>query len=137
MTESTHPAGHILQAFHDGELDAVPAAGVEAHCEKCAACRAELADLKIMGQMLAASPAPELPRTVWHRVRPGRPREPRFKPAFGIAAGAVGIILGLLLGPVQFNGDKAGTNLTLSETVDLWDGGATSPLLAVYQTGQN
>ncbi len=137
MTDSTHPAGHILQAFHDGELDSTLVAEVEAHYEKCEACRAELADLERMEQMLAASPAPELPRTVWHRVRPGRPSEPRFKPAFGLAAGAVGVILGLLLGPVQFNAEKAGTDLALSETVDLWDGGTTSPLLAVYQTDQN
>ncbi len=137
MTDSTHPAGHILQAFHDGELDSSLVADVESHCKKCEACRAELADLERMEQMLAASPAPELPRTIWHRVRPGRPSEPRFKPAFGIAACALGIILGLLLGPVQFNSDKAGSDLALSETVNLWDGGTTSPLLAVYQTSQN
>jgi anti-sigma factor RsiW len=137
MTDATHPAGHILQAFHDGELDSSLIADVESHCEKCAACRAELADLDQMKQMLAASSAPELPRTVWHRVRPGQPRESRFKPAFGIAACALGIILGLLFGPVQFNAEKAGTELALSETVDLWDGGTTSPLLAVFQSGQN
>ncbi len=137
MTESTHPAGHILQAFHDGELDSSLVVGVESHCEKCKACQAELAELEAMELLLAASPAPELPRTVWHRVRPGRPSEPRLKPAFGIAACAVGIILGLLLGPVQFSAEKVGTDLALSETVDLWDGGATSPLLAVFQSVQN
>jgi anti-sigma factor RsiW len=137
MTESTHPAGHILQAFHDGELDSTIRASVETHCQECESCRMELADLERMGQLLAASSAPELPRTIWHRVRPGRAEEPRFKPAFGIAACAVGIVLGLLLGPVQFNAETSETDLALSETVDLWDGGATSPLLAVFQTGQN
>ncbi len=137
MTDSTHPAGHILQAFHDGELESSLVADVESHCEECAACRAELADLERVEQFLAASPAPELPRTVWHRVRPGRPSEPRFKPAFGIAACAFGIILGLLLGPVPFTAEKAGTVLAQAETVSLWDGGTTSPLLAVFQSSQN
>lgn len=137
MKHSTHPAGHILQAYHDGELDLSLVAEVKAHCQECQACQSELADLEQVAQLLAASTAPELPRTVWHRVRPGRPSETRFKPIFGLAAGAVGIVLGLLLGPVQFDLEKAGGDLAQAETVDLWDAGTTSPLLAVFQSGQN
>ena len=138
MTAFKHPAGHVLQDFHDGELETSAATGVEAHCKQCEVCRAELADLGRTEQLLASVPAPELPRTVWHRVRPGREqeRELRFKPAFGIAACAAGIILGVLLGPIQFGAEKAGSDLAWSKTVTLWDGGTTSSLLAVYQTGQ-
>lgn len=136
MTDSTHPAGHVLQAFHDGELESTTVAEVAAHCEKCEACRAELDDLERVQQMLAASPAPELPRTVWHRVRPGQHNEPRFKPAFGIAACAVGIALGILLGPLEFNGENTATDLAWSESVTVWDSGASASLLNVFQYEQ-
>ena len=138
MTAIKHPAGHVLQAFHDGELETSAATGVEAHCKQCEVCRAELADLELAEQLLASVPTPELPRTVWHRVQPGREqeRELRFKPAFGIAACAAGIILGVLLGPIQLSTEKAGSDPAWSETVTLWYGDTTSSLLAVYQTGQ-
>jgi len=136
MTDSTHPAGHILQALHDGELDPSLVAGVESHCAECEACRAELADLERMEQLLAASPVPELPRTVWHRVQPGRRRDSRLKPVFAVAACAAGIILGVLLGPVQFTPEETGTEVAWSETATVWDGSATSSLLGVYLTGQ-
>lgn len=136
MTDTKHPAGHALQAFHDGELDAAAAAEVTAHCEQCQECRNVLAELEQVGQLLAAASAPELPRTVWHRVRPGRARESRLKPAFGIAAGAAGLVLGLLLGPIEFTGETADTELTWSETVTVWDGSASTSLLDVFQYEQ-
>lgn len=137
MTGEKHPAGHVLQAYFDGELDAAAVAEVKTHCEQCPACEAELADLGRINRMLAAVPTPELPRSVWRRVRPGSRQEPRFKPAFGFAACAAGIVLGIVLGPVQFGADKANTPVTWSETVTIWDGGASTSLLGVYQSAQD
>lgn len=137
MRNHEHPAGHILQAFQDGELDPGLATEVATHCEQCGDCRKELADLERTVQLLKASPAPELPRTVWHRVRPGRAKETRFKPALAFAAGAVGVVLGVLLGPIPSGTDQAVDDLTWSENVTIWNGDATSSLLGVYQTGQD
>lgn len=132
-----HPAGHVLQAFHDGELEASAAADVSAHCEACHVCRAELEELERAEQLLAAYPAPEPPRTVWHRVRPGRERGNRLRPAIGVAACAAGIVLGVLLGPVRFTAEEPGRDSTWAESVTVWNGGASSSLLGVYQTGQD
>jgi len=137
MTDSKHPAGHVLQAFHDGELGSSEATSVAAHCEHCEHCQAELADLERMGRMLASDPAPELPRSAWPRVRPGRGRESRLRPVFVFTACAVGIILGILLGPIRFSAEETGTELARSEAVTVWIGGATSSLLSVYQSGQD
>ena len=111
---------------------------MDAHCEQCDACRAELAELDLTEQLLAGAPAPELPRTVWHRVRPGQAPEPRFKPAFGIAACAAGIVLGVLMGPIQFSAEETGTEVAWSGTViALGQRDHVLPLLDVYQTGQD
>lgn len=137
MNDSNHPAGHVLQAYHDGELDATAAADVSAHCKDCATCRAELAELDDVGRMLAGAPTPELPRSVWPRVRPERQRESRLRPTFvlaSIAACAAGIVMGILWGPIQFSAEETGTDLAWSETVTVWNGDATSPLLAVYES---
>ena len=137
MTDNAHPAGHVLQAYHDGELDQVQSAEVKRHCEQCEACRTELAELEFTVQLLASSPAPELPRTVWHRVKPGRPTEPRFKPVFGLVAGALGVLLGILLGPIQFDAEKTDDQMAWSETVTVWDVSSSSSLLGVFQTDQD
>lgn len=42
----THPDALRLQAYFDGELDAVAAAEIEQHIEQCAECRAEIGDLQ-------------------------------------------------------------------------------------------
>jgi anti-sigma factor RsiW len=136
MSNTKHPAGHILQAFHDKELDQPAAAEVKAHCGLCDECRSELAELGRMSTLLSGAPAPELPRTVWHRVRPGRPQESRLKPVFGFAAGAAGIVLGILLGPIDFNAETTGTDLAWSENVTVWDNGASTSLLNVFQYEQ-
>ena len=136
MSETRHPPGHVLQAYRDGELDAAAAAEVAAHCEGCAACRDELADLERVEQLLAGDPAPELPRTVWHRVRPGRASEPRLKPVFAMAACAAGVIVGVLIGPIGLLTDEAGAETAWSETMTVWSGDTTSPLLGVFDSGQ-
>lgn len=136
MNEKNHPAGHVLQAYHDGELPADEAAAVTAHCADCPTCRAELAELATLAGLLAASPAPELPRTVWHRVRPGREREKRLRPAFGLAACAAGIALGFLVGPIEFEAEETAAEETWSESLTVWSGQASTSLLDVYQSGQ-
>ena len=136
MSDTKHPAGHVLQAYHDGELAPATTTDVVTHCERCAACRSELADLERVGQLLAGAPTPELRRTVWHRVRPGRARESRLRPSLALAACAAGVVLGVLLGPIQFSAEETGTELAWSETVTVWNDDATSPLLAVYQSEQ-
>jgi anti-sigma factor RsiW len=136
MTDKMHPAGHMLQAFHDGELDPTVAADVERHCDQCEACKEELVDLERTEQLLAGSSIPELPHSVWHQVRLGRDRDSRFRPALGIAACAAGIVLGVLLGPVRFTAEETGAELAWLETATVWNGGATSSLLAVYETCQ-
>lgn len=137
MSNTNHPVGHVLQAYHDGELDAAGAAEVTAHCEQCTDCRNELADLERTAALLASAPAPELPRTVWHRVKPSRPRENRFKPAFAFAAGAAGVIFGVLVGPIQMTATAEDDTTTWSASETLWSGGTTAPLLDVFPTGQD
>ncbi len=68
MSDPKHPAGHQLQAFHDGELEPAIATELETHCLHCPTCRAELDDLARVGGILASTRVPELPRTVWPRV---------------------------------------------------------------------
>lgn len=137
MNPTNHPAGHVLQAFHDGELEGNERAAVEAHCAECAPCRNELAELAEVASLLSAAPVPDLPRTVWHGVKPGRPRENRFKPVFAIAAGVAGVLLGILIGPVQMEAAAEDDTTTWSESATIWSGGTTAPLLDVFPTGQD
>ncbi len=134
MTPKNHPEGHVLQAFFDGELKSAVAEEVSAHCQECETCQEELENLRQMSGLLQKSPTPELPRTVWHRVKPTRDTQPRFKPVFGLAACVAGIALGFLLGPIQTDQDTSSNDLAWSENVTVWDTGATSSLLGVYQT---
>jgi anti-sigma factor RsiW len=136
MNETKHPAGHVLQAYNDGELDPSAAGEVADHCEHCEVCRSELAELEGMGRLLAGIPAPELPQSVWHSVRPRREREFRLRPALAVAACAAGIIIGVLLGPVRFSAEEAAVETAWSETVTVWSGDVSSSLLGVYQTEQ-
>ncbi len=137
MSKAKHPAGPVLQAYHDDELDPVTAAELASHCERCETCRAELAELQRLSGILASTPAPKLARAVWPRVQPGERHGSRFRPAYAIAACAAGILLGVLLGPVRFGEKQAGNELAWMETVTLWDSAASSSLLGVYQSGQD
>lgn len=137
MTTSQHPAGHVLQAFHDGELRGNELAAVEAHCKQCAECRNELTALAETTALLAAAPTPELSRTVWHRVKPNRSREPRFRPVFAFAAGAAGVVLGILIGPIQMTATAEDETTTRFASATFWEGGTTAPLLEVFPTGQD
>ncbi len=137
MTRMEHPAGHVLQAYHDGELAADEAAAVRAHCERCAECRGVLEELAAAERLLAACPAPGMPRSVWSRVRPAPARESRFKPVFALAAGLAGVVAGVLMGPLPIGADEVRETTTLTGSVDIWSGGTTSSLLDVFASGED
>ncbi len=130
---NSHPEGHILQAYHDGELPAAEAVEVRAHCEACALCQAQLADLKMMNSLLGSVEAPVMSGSVWPRIQVSEDHPNTIKPAWGLAACAAGIALGFLLGPVQSEGDSTATNLAWSENVTVWNTEASSSLLGVFQ----
>lgn len=137
MSDTKHPGGLVLQAHHDGELSPPFAAEVVDHCENCAVCRADLAELERVRRLLEGAPARELARTVWPRVRPNRRRANRLRPAFAFAATAAGVVVGILAGPIRFSGEEAVGDLAWAETVTVWNGGETSSLLAVYRADQD
>ncbi len=138
MTETIHPAGHELQAYHDGELAPDAAARIAAHCEGCVACRAELTDLERVVSLIAGIDAPEMPRSVWPDVAAAQRREyARLGPAFGFAAAAAcaaGIVIGVLLGPVQFSAETASQDVAWTGPSSLLAGGDDASLLDVYRT---
>lgn len=136
MSEPKHPDALALQACHDGELDPAAATAIAAHCARCAACRTELEELARVAQLLSASTVPELRRSVFPQVRPGRAREARLRPALGFAACAAGIVLGVLLGPIRFHPEATDSDASWTGSLAVWSGDATSPLLAVYRSGQ-
>jgi anti-sigma factor RsiW len=136
MTETRHPAGHELQAFFDKELDQAAAEHIAEHCEQCAICRAELTEIERMGALLAATPTPELPRSVWHRVAMARqqkevPLGRAFKWAL-TAACATGVALGLQLGPVKFRVEKSAVEQPSLALETIWGDGSSASLLSVY-----
>ncbi len=136
MTENNHPTRFQLQAFHDGELEQPLIAELSAHCESCQICRAELAGLNQVEQLLTATETPELPGSIWQRVRPQKDHEKGLKPVFAYAACVAGIILGVLLGPIQSDAEEADKDSMWAAPTSVWDKRATSSLLAVYQSGQ-
>jgi anti-sigma factor RsiW len=103
-----------LQAYFDGELDAVAAADIERHTEGCAECRALLEDLERTRSLLrsgleygAASPALRAriarvldQETRAQRPRPDRPRQPawRARPFWLGALGGVGAAAAAAIG---------------------------------------
>lgn len=111
MSSAKHPAGVMLQAYHDGELSAPLRDSVAAHCEQCEECQTNLADLEHLEALLAGAPTPEWSRTVWHRVRADRVPSTTPRPILAIAATAAGIVMGVVLGPVRLNGEEAGADL--------------------------
>ena len=138
-----HPAGHVLQAYHDGELGAAEAETVAAHCAACAACRAELAELKRMGELLAATPAPAAARSVWPRLQAARRdadrADLRLGPAFAALAAAAcvaGLVIGIWFGPIQVSAEKADSELAWSASSTIWNGDTDASLLDVFTSGQ-
>ncbi len=111
-----------LQAYFDGELDAVAATEIERHIESCSECRAQLADLKqtrslIRDRLTYGAAPPELreritrmldQETPAQRPRTGRPRQLAWRTrtfwfgalgGVGAGAAAAATIAFLLLSP--------------------------------------
>ncbi len=136
MTPSEHPTGPELQACHDGELEDTRSARIRAHCASCAACRGELEALASVAALLAADPDRAPVRPLWNAVRPGS-RGPvplgRMGWGLGLAACAAGIAAGLVFGPVDQATTAATAKSGWTETMTIWNGQATSPLLAVFE----
>ena len=57
-----------LEAFHDGELDAVARIEVARHLETCPACTAELVDIRGISQLFSNAPVPRLSQISLHRL---------------------------------------------------------------------
>ena len=57
-----------ISAYHDGELDAVRRAQMDAHLAQCADCAAQLRELRSMSQLFTDSPAPRLSQISLRRV---------------------------------------------------------------------
>ena len=139
MKETKHPAGHELQAYHDGELGTDARARLADHCERCARCRAELDELERMDGLLNGLDAPELPRSVWPHVAAAHrsANRGRLGTAFGFAATAAcaaGLAIGILLGPVDFGTESATEVTAWSGPASLLSGGSGSTLFEFYQS---
>ena len=137
MSEAKHPDGDVLQAFHDGELNAERATRVEEHCRNCVQCRADLTELDRLDGLLADIDAPALPRPVWPGVAEARRKELRGRlgTAFAFSAAGVcvaGIAIGLLLGPVGTDAESSDDGQIWEGPSSLWSGGASVSLLEVY-----
>ena len=102
-----------VQAYFDGELDALGAVATETHLKECAHCRALLADLESLRAAIRSELTPQLPESLRARVSaaldasergtpaapvtrlvPGRARRPFWLGAAGgLAAGALAAAL--------------------------------------------
>jgi anti-sigma factor RsiW len=102
MTDCRPFAGD-LGAFHDGELDGAPRLALERHLTGCAACRAQLAELKMLDRAIRAlpriAPAADFESRLQERLAfesqpaslarraPARPRRSRWLHAGGLISG--------------------------------------------------
>ncbi len=135
MTESKHPEGHILQAFHDQELPAALSRDISDHCETCDVCQAILKDLERVENIFSHTREPSMTHSIWQKVRPEREQKIQVNPVFAMAACLVGIILGVLLGPLQFSPNSQNNDAAWSDNITLWSQDSESLLSSVYQTG--
>jgi anti-sigma factor RsiW len=90
----------LLGAHHDNELDARASLELAAHLRDCPACRAELADLKTLGDAARAhlqrfEPTPGFERRLAVAIRPPAPRR-RVWLAAGAALAVAAVLLLLL-----------------------------------------
>jgi anti-sigma factor RsiW len=104
-----------LSPHVDGRLPMAAAHQVEAHLERCAPCRAELADLRALKMLLAGAAPPQAPPGFWEAVhadlrehagrRPCRPGQRWLAWAWGRApmmAAGLAVLLLVAIVPVQY-----------------------------------
>ena len=80
-----------LGAYHDGELRGRRLQQVETHLAHCAACRAELEELRALSALLQESPVPEtFTRLVWPPALIGTssPWKSRLRTSMNFPSGA-------------------------------------------------
>jgi anti-sigma factor RsiW len=58
----------LLDAYHDGELDARQRLRFEEHLQACPSCAADLAQLRLLSRLLQQSPLPQIPLAALTRL---------------------------------------------------------------------
>ena len=69
--------GPLLDGYHDGELDPFERTRVERHLAACAACRRDLASLRLVGEAVRATVAGVQTPDLWHAIAAELPAERR------------------------------------------------------------
>ena len=113
FTADGHPDDELLSAYLAEAIDdPAVAAAVSAHLATCAACREQIAQLRLITALLAELPAPALPRSFalageeLQRLRP-RPWYLRYQPVFRWASAIAAVLLVALLGIDLLAGEPA------------------------------
>jgi anti-sigma factor RsiW len=128
-----------LSAWLDGELPEAVGADLEAHLERCAACRREWRQMKALESALGNLVAP-VPEGLAERVA-ARVRAPRRRPWWQAAALAACLVVGVALGGTMgrsFYGVTAtevnGTEMASLEVFHDFPQGSLGTAIASYQS---
>ncbi|HWG31229.1 MAG TPA: zf-HC2 domain-containing protein, partial [Steroidobacteraceae bacterium] len=120
-----------VQAYFDGEVDAISAAEIERHAERCPNCRAQLQDLERIRAAFRESVAPEpapaelrarISRALDEEVRAEKLKAAASKPRRDSRPARAGFWLGLLSG-------VGGSAVAAALAVMMWLPAASSPFL--------
>jgi len=120
-----------VQAYFDGEVDAISAAEIERHAERCPDCRAQLQDLERIRAAFRESVAPEpapaelrarISRALDEEVRAEKLKAAASKPRRDSRPARAGFWLGLLSG-------VGGSAVAAALAVMMWLPAASSPFL--------
>lgn len=113
FTADGHPDDELLSAYLAEAIDdPAVAAAVSVHLATCAACREQIAQLRLITALLAELPAPALPRSFalageeLQRLRP-RPWYLRYQTVFRWASAIAAVLLVALLGIDLLAGEPA------------------------------
>jgi anti-sigma factor RsiW len=149
MNPGDHPQGPDLQAYLDNELPADKARIVASHCEGCKDCSKILRELESVREALAGDPPASLFSPVWPNVaehagqvsvRRQHMDRRRFRPVLALTvstAGAVGILLGFLVGSSPNRDVSAGHKEADWASIGVsWDRSGSASLLDVYFSGR-
>jgi len=78
---SCEQINEIVQAWLDGDIDATQREALDAHVATCDACRALMADLRLVRQTASTLDRHTPPQRVWVRLEQQLAAEPRFREA--------------------------------------------------------